>query len=91
MMILRIVKMTLQLLMLLLMKRKVRWRKRAKVILLVMLTTAGALFGRTETIMYACMYVEGMGQKSSPCTATFNDLLCNVNYFLVILNLKTLQ
>jgi hypothetical protein len=22
------------------------------------------------------MYVEGMGQKSGPCTATFNDLLC---------------
>jgi hypothetical protein len=23
-----------------------------------------------------CMYVEGVGQKSGPCTATFNDLLC---------------
>jgi hypothetical protein len=22
------------------------------------------------------MYVEGVGQKSGPCTATFNDLLC---------------
>jgi hypothetical protein len=26
--------------------------------------------------MYVCMYVEGVGQKSGPCTATFNDLLC---------------
>jgi hypothetical protein len=25
---------------------------------------------------YVCMYVEGVGQKSGPCTATFNDLLC---------------
>jgi hypothetical protein len=24
------------------------------------------------------MYVEGVGQKSGPCTATFNDLLCLV-------------
>jgi hypothetical protein len=23
-----------------------------------------------------CMYVEGVGQKSGPCTGTFNDLLC---------------
>jgi hypothetical protein len=23
--------------------------------------------------MYVCMSVEGVGQKSSPCTATFND------------------
>jgi hypothetical protein len=24
--------------------------------------------------MYVCMYVKGVGQKSGPCTATFNDL-----------------
>jgi hypothetical protein len=28
-----------------------------------------------EYSMYVCMYVEGVGQKSGPCTATFNDLL----------------
>jgi hypothetical protein len=27
-------------------------------------------------ISFTSMYVEGMGQKSGPCTATFNDLLC---------------
>jgi hypothetical protein len=27
-------------------------------------------------VKYVCMYVEGVGQKSGPCTATFNDLLC---------------
>jgi hypothetical protein len=34
--------------------------------------------------MYVCMYVEGVGQKSGPCTATFNDLFfevwCSINY-----------
>jgi hypothetical protein len=29
------------------------------------------------------MYVEGMGQKSGPCTATFNDLLCFYNVLSV--------
>jgi hypothetical protein len=30
-------------------------------------------------VMYVCMYVcmyKGWATKSSPCTATFNDLLC---------------
>jgi hypothetical protein len=29
-----------------------------------------------NSCMYVCMYVEGVGQKSGPCTATINDLLC---------------
>jgi hypothetical protein len=29
----------------------------------------------SQNVQY-CMYVEGVGQKSGPCTATFNDLLC---------------
>jgi hypothetical protein len=28
------------------------------------------------TLYECCMYVERVGQKSGPCTATFNDLLC---------------
>jgi hypothetical protein len=27
-------------------------------------------------VTQSSMYVEGVGQKSGPCTATFNDLLC---------------
>jgi hypothetical protein len=34
------------------------------------------------------MYVEGVGQKSGPCTATFNDLLCLKNYLTDISVLK---
>jgi heme/copper-type cytochrome/quinol oxidase subunit 4 len=46
-----IVKMTLQLLMLLLMKRIVRWRKKAKVILLATVTITVVIFGRTWNII----------------------------------------
>jgi hypothetical protein len=42
----------------------------------VLFTMFGFLIRHTSTWMYVCMYVEGVGQKSGPCTATFNDLLC---------------
>jgi hypothetical protein len=38
--------------------------------------TAKPLITESNVCMYVCMYVEGVGQKSGPCTATFNDLLC---------------
>jgi hypothetical protein len=37
------------------------------------------------------MYVEGVGQKSGPCTATFNDLLCFPQHILSLLSLLCLH
>jgi hypothetical protein len=34
-----------------------------------------------------CMYVLGVGQKSGPCTATFNDLLCLASTLTFHLNI----
>jgi hypothetical protein len=28
---------------------------------------------RKNVVLYVCMYVEGVGQKSGPCTVTFNE------------------
>jgi hypothetical protein len=43
---------------------------------MVVVIAAAAVHKYCLHLVYTYMYVEGVGQKSGPCTATFNDLLC---------------